>query len=199
MSSALIRDKIHIGVSDLVWGEESSIMCERRMSNSKPRVQIRPFHVDDLPGVYELYSHPQIVPTVLQLPNIEYEAFAEKRRTPPPNTYRYVAVAAERVVGHVNIHQNIRPRMQHSGAIGLMVHPDFWGQGIGTRLMEAVLDLADNWLNLSRIELDVNTDNAAAIRVYEKCGFVIEGTKRQHNFRNGRFVDSYFMARIKEA
>jgi putative acetyltransferase len=69
---------------------------------------------------------------------------------------------------------------------------------IGTQLMDTVLDLADNWLNLKRVELEVNIDNPAGVRLYEKAGFVIEGTKRFHTYGDGRWADSYFMARVRD-
>jgi putative acetyltransferase len=59
------------------------------------------------------------------------------------------------------------------------------------------MDLADNWLNLRRLELEVYTDNEPAIRLYERFGFEREGTLRQHAFRAGRYVDSYLMARLR--
>ena len=54
-----------------------------------------------------------------------------------------------------------RWRMRHVGSIGMAVRDDWQGKGVGTALMEAALDLADNWLNLTRIELSVYVDNAA--------------------------------------
>ncbi|MFO7683801.1 MAG: GNAT family N-acetyltransferase, partial [Chloroflexota bacterium] len=69
--------------------------------------------------------------------------------------------------------------------------------GIGSRLMEGILDITDNWLDLRRVELEVNTDNPAAIRLYQKFGFEIEGTHKFHAFGNGRWADSYFMARLR--
>jgi putative acetyltransferase len=80
---------------------------------------------------------------------------------------------------------------------GVSVHPDYWNQGVGSALIGTVVDLADNWLNIERIELDVFFDNAAAIRVYEKFGFEIEGTKRKYAFREGEYVDTHVMARVK--
>jgi putative acetyltransferase len=64
--------------------------------------------------------------------------------------------------------------------------------------MEAALDLADNWLNLTRIALTVYTDNKAALALYKKFGFEIEGTHRRYAFRDGGYVDAYSMARIRE-
>ena len=65
--------------------------------------------------------------------------------------------------------------------------------------MAAVVDLADNWLNLTRLELEVYADNAAAIHLYERFGFTYEGTLRQHAFRNGNYVDSNVMGRLRPA
>jgi L-phenylalanine/L-methionine N-acetyltransferase len=77
------------------------------------------------------------------------------------------------------------------------VRDDRQGKGVGTALMEAALDLADNWLNLARIELTVYVDNAPAIALYEKFGFEVEGTHRRFAFRKGEYVDAYSMARLK--
>ena len=49
-----------------------------------------------------------------------------------------------------------------------------------------------------RIELEVWTDNAPAIHMYDKFGFVIEGTGRQYARRAGALVDAYFMARLRD-
>jgi putative acetyltransferase len=79
----------------------------------------------------------------------------------------------------------------------MMVRDDWRGKGIGTALMQAVIDLTDRWLNLTRIELTVFTDNESAIALYRKFGFEIEGTLRKYAFRDGAFVDAYSMARVK--
>jgi putative acetyltransferase len=63
--------------------------------------------------------------------------------------------------------------------------------------MAAAIDLADNWYNLRRLELEVYTDNAAAIRLYQRFGFVIEGTHHSYAYREGAFVDAYSMARLR--
>jgi L-phenylalanine/L-methionine N-acetyltransferase len=64
--------------------------------------------------------------------------------------------------------------------------------------MQAAIDLADKWLNLTRLELEVYTDNEPAIRLYKKFGFTIEGTLAQNSFRDGRYVDSHLMARLRQ-
>ena len=79
----------------------------------------------------------------------------------------------------------------------MAVHDDFQGRGIGTALVEAAVDLADNWLNLKRLGLSVFTDNAPAIHLYKNFGFEVEGTLRAHVLREGEYVDTYAMARIR--
>ena len=58
----------------------------------------------------------------------------------------------------------------------MSVRDDWQGKGAGSTLLRAALDLADDWLGLSRIERHVYTDNAAGIALHEKFGFEIEGT-----------------------
>ena len=71
------------------------------------------------------------------------------------------------------------------------------GQGLGSRLLATVLDLADNWMNVSRVELTVYADNQAAIALYRKFGFETEGLLRQYAMRDGRHVDALAMARLR--
>jgi RimJ/RimL family protein N-acetyltransferase len=54
------------------------------------------------------------------------------------------------------------------------------------------------WLNLTQLELEVYTDNEPAIQLYKKFGFTIESTLAQFAFRDGQYVDSYTMARLRQ-
>ncbi len=66
----------------------------------------------------------------------------------------------------------------------------------GDALLNEILDLADHWLMLVRVELEVFSDNEGAIRLYESLGFQKEGLKRMATVRGGRYVDEYLMARL---
>jgi putative acetyltransferase len=64
-------------------------------------------------------------------------------------------------------------------------------------MMQAATDLADNWLNLQRLELEVYCDNEPAVGLYKKFGFQIEGTMKGYAFRAGECVDVYAKARTR--
>ena len=67
-----------------------------------------------------------------------------------------------------------------------------------TLTYKKLLDMADNWLMLLRVELTVYADNERAIHLYEKYGFVKEGVKRKAAISCGQYKDEILMARIKD-
>jgi L-phenylalanine/L-methionine N-acetyltransferase len=159
---------------------------------------IRRAEPDDCSAMHEIFSCPKVFAGTLQLPYPSRERWRQRLAEPGDGTHNLVAVVGDQVVGMLGVHTfPDRPRRQHVGAIGMAVRDEWQGKGIGTALMCAALDLADKWLNLTRLELEVYTDNEAAIRLYERFGFEREGTLRQHAFRDGHYVDSYMMARLR--
>jgi RimJ/RimL family protein N-acetyltransferase len=75
---------------------------------------------------------------------------------------------------------------------------NYWGKGYGTDATRALLRYAFEEANLHRIELEVFAFNARAIRMYEKCGFRIEGTRKQALFREGAWHDEHIMAILRD-
>lgn len=159
---------------------------------------IRRAEPDDAFGVYEIYSCPRAYAGTLQLPYPSLEVWRQRLSRHDEGLYSLAAVVGERVVGTLSIHtEPYRPRRKHAGAIGMGVHDDWQGKGVGSELLRAGIEMADRWLNLTRLELEVYTDNEPAIRLYERFGFEREGTLRQYAFRDGEYVDAYFMARLR--
>jgi len=167
---------------------------------ARPKIDnllVRPVQQNDIAALYGIFRRPEVARTTLQLPSQEIGKTEDRVNNPPPGLRRFVAVVDENPVAIASIKQRQEPRLSHSAGLGMMVHPAYWGAGIGSRLMENILELADNWLNLLRVDLEVNTDNEAGVRLYKKFGFEVEGTKRFHAFGDGRWADSYFMARLR--
>jgi putative acetyltransferase len=161
-------------------------------------ITIRRVEPGDYEALQHIFSGPRVIWGTAQLPYPSVEMWRKRLAEPPEGIFGIVACIDGEVVGHLNIHTfPNRPRRQHAAAIGMTVRDDFQGQGVGTALLQAAIDLADNWLNLRRLELEVYTDNEPAVRLYTQAGFVIEGTLRQYAFRAGQYVDVYAMARFR--
>jgi putative acetyltransferase len=161
-------------------------------------ITVRHAEPEDYDAMHRIMSAPKVAMGTLQLPLQPAEAWRKRLAEPPEGLFLLVACVEGEVVGNLGLETSPnRPRMRHAGSLGMAVHDDWQGRGVGTALMGKALDLADNWLNLSRLELTVYTDNAAGIALYEKFGFEREGTHRRYAFRNGEYVDAYSMARIR--
>jgi L-phenylalanine/L-methionine N-acetyltransferase len=162
-------------------------------------VTIRRSEPDDYRALHRIFSGPRAIAGTLQMPLPSAETWRERLSERPEGLYSLVACVEDEVVGSLGLETSpTRWRMRHVGSIGMAVRDDWQGKGIGTALMEAALDLADNWLNLTRIELHVYVDNAPAIALYEKFGFDVEGTHLRFAFRDGKYVDAYSMARLRD-
>lgn len=157
---------------------------------------IRAVSVDDAVALQHLFNQPDAYSQTLHLPHTDQAQWQERLQT-KAGSHKLVAVLDGQVVGLIELAVEQAFRRRHVGNIGLGVHPAFTRQGIGARLLAKALHLADDWLNLQRLELTVFTDNVGAIALYEKMGFEIEGTSRRYAFRAGVYEDVYQMARCR--
>lgn len=161
-----------------------------------PEIRVRSAEPSDAEAVHEIFQCPRVVANTLQVPFGSLEA-TRSRLQPDPHRYRLAAEIDGRVVGMLGLHLVSNPRRSDCAAIGMAVHDKFQGQGVGSALMRAMLDLADGWLGLRRIELEVYCDNTPAVHLYEKFDFHVEGTLREYARRAGELVDAYYMARLR--
>ena len=72
-----------------------------------------------------------------------------------------------------------------------------WNKGYGKETTALMLAYTFNTLNLNRIQLHVAVENEAAVHVYRKIGFVIEGTLREAMYHEGRYCDFYVMGILR--
>jgi putative acetyltransferase len=157
---------------------------------------IRAAEVSDCVGIATLINLPIVRAGTLSLPYQNAELVRKQLGAQSGGSFRIVAVQGDEIVGQAGL-RRFSDRRSHAASLGLGVHDDHQGRGIGTALLKAIIDTADNWLGLTRLELTVFADNAPAIHLYEKFGFIVEGTHRAFAFRAGAFADALAMARIK--
>ncbi|HHU61290.1 MAG TPA: GNAT family N-acetyltransferase [Natronincola sp.] len=109
------------------------------------------------------------------------------------NKIMLIALTGTKIIGNLSFEGGSRPRIEHVGELGVSVCKKYWNNGIGTTLVEELIYWAQGSKIIRKINLRVRTDNINAIRVYEKLGFVKEGTLTRDFFINGRFYDSIQM------
>ncbi len=160
-------------------------------------IKIRSAELADFEAIHKVWTSPIAMRETLGLPYVSLDEARRQLENLPQSEKLLVAEVDGLVVGILGLHLR-RNRMSHVAGLGMGVRDDHQDSGIGTRLMEAALEMAFKWLNLRRIELHVYTDNARAIHLYEKFGFSIEGTHKAFAFRDGAYVDAYSMALLRE-
>jgi len=161
-------------------------------------ITIRRAAPEDLEGIWRNYEDESVYAGTLQLPYPSREVWRKRLAEIPEGDYMLVACIGDEIVGNAGLHASGKsPRRAHVMHLGLAVCGKWQGKGVGTALMRALVDLADNWLNVIRLELTVFTDNERAVALYRKFGFEIEGTHRGYALRAGQYVDVYAMARVK--
>lgn len=159
-------------------------------------LELRALRPDDAEALAALQNCPGFRHGTLRLPFTAPQDVRKWIEARAPGGLSLVGVLDGRLVASGGLDRSIG-RRAHAARLGMGVHDDVAGRGIGTALLRAILDAADNWLAIRRVELTVYTDNPRAIGLYERHGFQREGVLRQDAFRAGEYVDSLAMARLR--
>jgi len=162
----------------------------------KPKIIIRALEPDDMPRINEVISQPRAIWGTLQVPLQSLEVRRKWQQSASDADTQLVALIDGEVVGVAGMQLETNRRRAHAASVGMAVHDDHAGRGAGRALLVALIEKAENWLNIQRIELSVWTDNDRAIALYESLGFEREGVLRRYAFREGVFVDALTMARL---
>ncbi len=155
---------------------------------------------EDWEALYAIRSQPGVRYNVLATPFENPLTVRDRRAQQSEGQYRLIAEATLtdgtiEIAGELGFYLD-KLSGAHRGDFGIQVKTEYQGRGVGSALMTGMCDLADNWLNLHRIELEVFTDNERGLALYQKFGFEIEATMRRYAFRDGVYTDAYIMGRI---
>jgi putative acetyltransferase len=164
-------------------------------------LEIRAANRNDATELHRLRSQEENAAMLVTTPYLSIEEVEKDLESKSKTNYTLVAEWTEgddkKIVGAVSLVMG-EGREAHTGNVqGMMVDQEFHSRGVGTQLMESILDLADNWLALIRLQLDVMEDNEPAIGLYEKCGFVKEGLRKYASIQEGKYANEYIMARYR--
>lgn len=167
------------------------------------KVYLRPLEPADLDGPYldwlndaevTRFLETGFTPTTPEMLRRYYESVTQH----PDNVMlAIVDRASERHVGNVKlgpIH-----RIHRRADMGVMIGDrTVWGTGVGREAVALIVAYGFDRLNLHKVTLGVDADHEAAVRLYGNLGFTIEGTRREHLFRDGRFRDMHVMGVLAE-
>lgn len=156
---------------------------------------LRSFEVADAEAVAALLTRHGVVEDLAHTPWAPAELVRERLAKPVPDC-AIVALSQARVVGYACLAAQPALRRRHAAGLVLGVAPEWQGRGVGSALLAALLDWADGWAGLLRLELAVSDGNAAALALCRKFGFEQEGTRRGAVLRHGVFADLHVMARL---
>lgn len=95
-----------------------------------------------------------------------------------PSELLLVARVKGKIVGMITYRVGFRRKISHQGEIGMAILPEYQTQGIGQALLDATIKWVKNHPNLEQIRLQVFKKNQAAIKLYQKNDFIIEGEQR---------------------
>jgi putative acetyltransferase len=171
---------------------------DARVLAAHAQIVVRHAEPGDSDGLHGIFTDPGVMNWLVDVPYLPAAHTRKQVEDAVSGRYMLVACAGEKIVGALGLGGYATPRLRHVGRLGpIAVSRTAQGLGVGSSLMRAAVDLADNWLNLVRLELMVFAANAPAIALYRKFGFEVEGTARALGFQAGRYVDVHTMSRVR--
>ena len=157
-------------------------------------IKLRPLEREDLRFVHQLNNNDSIMRYWFEE---AYESFAELQQLYERNIHNQterrfiVADPGGEPAGLIELveinHLHRRCEFQ------IAIHPSFQGRGYAWQATRIAMDYAFSVLNIHKLYLHVDKDNARAVRIYERCGFLREGCFRQHVLKGGERQDVYAM------
>ncbi len=108
------------------------------------------------------------------------------------------AIATDReAIGSIGL-QLGRDVHRFTAELGYWLAEPYWGRGIVTRAVRAMVQYAFEELGLRRVHAEPYASNRASVRVLEKAGFLLEGRLRASVFKDGKVLDQLLYAIVRE-
>lgn len=159
-------------------------------------IALRPIRADDADTLYPLVAGTRVTDTLLWDGPASLEELRESlaRLEAAPDKQMFAIVDDERPIGCCDV----RPESDFRGDCGLWIGEPHHGRGYGTEAVRLLSRYAFDELGLAKLEATVFVGNVASRRIFEKNGFVLEGTIRRAVRKRGRFVDEWLFGKLRE-
>lgn len=163
---------------------------------------VRPINENDIKDLNEIRVNKEILNCLLSLSCESLEETKEYFMDNTKSKYGFCAVVTEnsqtKTVGYVRLKLDSDIRKRHKAQLSIAVNKGYQKCGIAKKLLESILEIADQWLMLEKVELIVLTENTHAVKLYQDFGFNIEGTLIKDTVVEGTYKDVYHMSRFKK-
>lgn len=113
----------------------------------------------------------------------------------PGSSLMLIGTIENEIVSHLFLQRSHNPRLSHIGDIGITVSKQHWGKSIGRHMMLTAIEWALH-AHITRLQLQVRTDNERAIKLYKTLGFTREGLIKRSMCIDGIYFDDYIMGLI---
>lgn len=128
------------------------------------------------------------------LPTLDEETEWISKFIHQKNSILIIAVFEGQIIGNIDLSGNQREILQHTGLIGMGILKEWRGIGLGTALLNALVDWATTHPVLEKLLLEVYHENEAGIALYKKIGFKEDGRQTNIFKQNGRYYDNILMS-----
>ena len=163
-------------------------------------MMIRSIKIDDAEKFWQLQSELDKETKFMMLEPDEREKDIDRTKgmiesIRKANDFLFVAEESDVLIGFITAGRGTANRIKHRAYVVMGIKEEFHGRGVGTKLLNEL----DRWAleqGIYRLELTVMTHNVKALALYEKCGFVVEGVKKDSMCIDGEYIDEYYMGKI---
>lgn len=167
------------------------------------KAMIRSPRDEDIPGMLDyLYVSAGETEYILRYPEEcgKYTPEGEKalfdRINHSDNEAMLVCLVDGKLAGNCQISWSKGIKTRHRASIAIALMKEYWGQGIGTRLIQELIRIAEENEHIMQMELDFVEGNTRARALYEKMGFRITGIRPNAiRLKDGTMLNEYSMIR----
>ncbi|MDO4451568.1 MAG: GNAT family protein [Lachnospiraceae bacterium] len=155
--------------------------------------------IEDAKEIVDFYNYVGGETSFLSFEKDEYPLDVEaqkesiKETNESPINTMLLAIVDGKIVGIGTISSSHKIKSRHSGELGIVVVQEYQGKGIGSSIIQQLIDWAKGNGVTTRIQLDTRTDNELAVKLYQKFGFEIEGCLKNSTLLDGKYYDLYVM------
>lgn len=166
-----------------------------------PSAILRDWSADDAPTLVRFLNNPRIAATLRDgFPSPYTSRDAERfiaQATAPGGRNLVLAIEVDgQACGGIGIHL-LEDVYRRTAEIGYWLSEPYWGRGIVTDAVQAIVPVAFDRYDVARIQAGIFENNPASMRVLEKCGFVREAVHRNAVTKNGVTMDEVMYARFR--